>query len=133
MSITAELDELLQSLETATLRAPALGQGGHLSPTQQVVAAYITHRLKERRADQEQLGILEREITAWLTGHRMVHLRNIVHTQVKRQRASATGSMLLDARRKAQAARKLLGRSPFCPSPAAGVDWRRLMTKACGL
>ncbi len=88
MSITAELDELLQSLQLATLRAPALGQGGDQSPTQQMVAAYITHRLKEHRADPEQLGTLEREIAAWLTGHRMVHLRNIVHTHVKRHRAS---------------------------------------------
>ena len=53
-----------------------------------MVAAYITHRLKERRADQEQLGILEREIGAWLTDHGMVRLRTIVHTHVERQRAS---------------------------------------------
>ena len=88
MSITAELDELLQSLQLATLRAPALGQGGHQSPTQQLVAASITHRLKPRRADQEQLGTLEREIAAWLTGQGMVRLRTIVHKHVERQRAS---------------------------------------------
>ena len=88
MGITAELDELLLSLQAATRRAPTLGQGGHQSPMQQVVAAYIMHRLTERRADREQVETLEREIAAWLTDHGMVRLRNIVHKHVERHQAS---------------------------------------------
>ena len=84
MGITAELDELLLSLQAATRRAPTLGQGGHQSPTQQVVAAYLRHRLMERRADLEQVAALEHEVAAWLTDHGMVRLRNIVHKQVER-------------------------------------------------
>ncbi len=41
MGITAELDELLLSLEAGTERAHAHGHRGHQSPTQPVVAAYI--------------------------------------------------------------------------------------------
>ena len=88
MSITAELDEVLLSLQLAALRAPALANGGHQSSTQQVVAAYITRRLKQRGADLEQLATLEQEVSAWLTSHGMVRLRNIVHKQVESHRAS---------------------------------------------
>ena len=86
MSITAELDELLLSLEAATRRAQARGHGEHQSPTQPVVAAYIAHRVS--RADQEQLAALEQELDAWLTGHRMVSLRTLMRKQVESHRAS---------------------------------------------
>ncbi len=87
MGITAELDELLLSLQAATLRAHAHGHGGHQSPTQQVVAAYITHRLMGRRADLEQVAALEHEVAAWLTDHRMLRLRDTIHKQVESCRA----------------------------------------------
>ena len=88
MSITAELDELLLSLEAATRRAQARGHGEHQSPTQPVVAAYIAHRLMECRADQEQLAALEQELDGWLTGHRMGSLRTLMRKQVESHRAS---------------------------------------------
>ena len=65
-----------------------LGQGGHQSPTQQIVAAYITHRLKQCGADQDQLAALGQEIAAWLTSHGVVRLRTIVHKQVQSYGAS---------------------------------------------
>ena len=87
MGITAELDELLLSLEAGTERAHAHGHRGHQSPTQQVVAASITHHLLGRRSDLEQVATLEHEVAAWLTDHRMLRLRNTIHKQVESCRA----------------------------------------------
>ncbi len=53
-----------------------------------MVAAYIAHRVMERRADPEQLAALEQELDAWLTGHGMVSLRTIIRKQVESHRAS---------------------------------------------
>ena len=88
MGITAELDELLLSLEAGTERAHARGHRGHQFPAQQVVAAYITHHLMGRRTDLEQLATLEHEVAAWLTDHRMLRLRDTIHKQVESCRAN---------------------------------------------
>ena len=88
MIITAELDDLLMSLEAGASRARAHGYGEHQSPIQSVMAAYIAHRVMERRADPEQLAALEQELDAWLTGHRMVSLRTMMRKQVESHRAS---------------------------------------------